>query len=72
MAKKTCHVSLIVEALARMEVDADCPKDEISAMAREAVSLFPIGQWVRDVFLEIEHIEVNDIIEIVQEANDAR
>ena len=72
MATKICHVSLIVEALARVEVDVNCPKDEIGTIAREAVSLFPTGQWVRDVFLEIENVRVDDIVEITQEANDAR
>ena len=72
MARKTCHVSLVVEALARIKVDADCPDVEIGTTAREAVSLFPNGQWVRDVFLEIENIRIGDIVEITQEANNAR
>ena len=71
---KTCHVSLMVEALACVEVNADCPEDEIGTIAREAVSLFPTGQWVRDVFLEIENIKVGDIVEITrsQETDNAR
>lgn len=67
---KTYHVSLTVEILVCIEIDENCPDDALEMIARDAVSLCSTGH--KDTTLEIEHIEVNDIVEITQEANDAR
>ena len=71
MTTKTCHVSLIVEVLACVKVDSDCHENTVSTIAREAVWLLS-GQ--RNVSLEIENIEVDNIVEVVrpQESSDAR
>ena len=63
------HVSLVIEVLACLRINDGYPNDAISMIARESISLLPTGQ--EDVTLEIEHIEVNDIVEITQETNDA-
>jgi hypothetical protein len=67
---KTYHVSLTVEILVcLLEIDENCPDDALEMIARESISLCSTGR--EDTTLEIEHIEVNDIVEITREASDA-
>lgn len=56
------HVSLMVEILACVRVDGNCPEDVIHEIASSSISLFPAGQ--EDVSLEVENVEMINMVEI--------